>query len=147
MARHRGPLLSFDYPRDWEDRTEVRYEAPLRRGLDGEMSPGRAVLTTARLAADETLAVHVERHLARLASEPGFVIRSVLDALVDDRAAVRVDYASTAGGLPLEHRALFVVARDRDVAVLTLSSPRTELAQLGPLLDRMLSSVKLGGRD
>jgi hypothetical protein len=147
MARHRGPTLSFDYPRDWEDRTEVRYVAQTRRGLEGDVVPGRAALVTERLASDESLSGYVERRLAAMASEPGFVIREVREVRVEERPGLRVRYATVSDGAPLEHHALFVGAKERHVATLTLSSPRSELAQNEPLFERMLASVRIGERD
>jgi hypothetical protein len=143
MARHHDPLLSFDVPRDWVDRSEVRYEMPARTA--DEKSPGRAVLARDRLRADEDLRAYVERRLAEIAAAgEGFVLRAVEPGAADQRPAVNMRYATVEDGVPCEHRALAVQLAEDVVATLTLSAARTELAQLEPLFDRMLSSVSVG---
>ncbi|MBM4373689.1 MAG: hypothetical protein FJ095_01295 [Deltaproteobacteria bacterium] len=144
MARYPGPPLSFDYPRDWLDRTEVRFEAPPRPGVDGVRSPGGLSCTRATLAADESLERHVERALAAFAQREGFLAREVSPLEVDGRRSLLCRYASVEGGVPLEHRAVYVPLAERGVAVLTMSAPRLELAQMEPLFERMLSSVTVG---
>ncbi len=144
MARHLGAVLAFDYPRNWEDQTEVRYVAPSRPGPLGEESPGRIVLRRSGLACDEEFAAFVERELRLRAAADGFVIREVLATRVDDREASLVRYATLESSVPYEHRVLFVPLHEQGVAMLTLSAPRSELAQLEPLFERMLSSVHLG---
>lgn len=144
MARHRSPILSFDYPRDWEDRSEVRYEAPTRPAPSGAASPGRAVVRRSRLLNDETLLSFVERELRVLAALDGFVIREVLETRVEERSASLVRYATLEASVPYEHRLLFVPLSDRGVALFTLSAPRSEQAQLEPLFERMLASVAVG---
>ncbi len=143
--RHRDPLLSFDVPRDWEDRSEVRYLAPPRQSGDAVSSPGRAVLTRDRLRDDEELGGWVERRLAAIAENAdGFLVRLVSPERVDDRPAASALYATVEDGVPCEHRALSVQLSDRVVATLTLTAARTELAQLEPLFDRILASVRTG---
>lgn len=141
MARHAGPPLSFDYPRDWLDRTEVRFEAPPRPGADGLRSPGWLSCTRGSLAAEDTLERYVERALAGLAKKEGFVAREVASLDVDGRRSVHCRYATVEGGVPLEHRAVYVPLAERQLAVLTLTAARLELAQLEPLFERMLTSV------
>jgi len=144
MARHQGSSLSFEYPRDWQDKSEVRYEAPPRSGATGERSPGRAVLRRDHLRSEESLVAFVERTLRALASADGFVIRDVAETRVGDHPASLVRFASVEASVPYEHRTLFVALTERGVAMLTVSAPRTELAQLDPLFERMLASVRVG---
>ena len=143
MARHLGTSLSFEFPRDWVDCTVVRYEAPRRAGIDGERSPGSVTLSHANFGDAVSIEQHVERALEQLAAREGFVLREVSPASVEGRPARLARYATVEGGTPYEHRALFVPYPERKVAVLTLSAPRLELAQVEPLFDRMLASARL----
>lgn len=143
MSLHRGPSLGFDLPRDWEDRTILRYEAPVRPGATGLASPASATVERGRMQPDEDLARHVERRLRDLATREGFLVREVAATRLEDHPAARVRYASVPEGVPTEHFALLVQLRDRVVATLTLSAPRTELAQLEPLFERMLERARI----
>lgn len=144
MARHVGALLTFEYPRDWIERTEVRYEAPRRQGQVAGSSPGRAVLATDALRDGESLLSFVEKHLLRHSTGAGFTLHELRETHVEERPAVAVAFALVSDGLPLEHRALFVRVGSEQIAIFTLSCPRSEFAQNEPLFERMLASVKLG---
>ena len=49
MPRHHDALVSFDVPRDWDDRTIIAYRAP----VEGEGRAPNLVMTRDRLGEDE----------------------------------------------------------------------------------------------
>ena len=141
--RHDDSLLSFDVPRDWLDKSEVRYEMPVRPGEEG--SSGRAVLVRDLLADSEDLGAFVERRMRSVAEvAEGFVLRGVTSTPVGVRPAIETCHATVEAGVPWEHRGLHVQVAERRVAILTLSAARTELAHLEPLFERMLASASAG---
>ncbi len=139
MARHQDPRVSFDVPRDWEDRTVVAYAAPPRAD---QRATSNVVMTRDRLPDHEDLEAYVARQAEGLESRlKGFVLREMEETTLADRSAVTLYFSSNGPSGPLEQRLTIVALPDRAVASFTMTAPATEAAQAGPLFDRMLSSI------
>jgi hypothetical protein len=139
MPRHRDPLVSFDVPRDWESRTIVAYRAP----RDGDEPAPNVVVTRDRLHDDEDLVGYAERQVEALEAEiDGFVLRGSGEVVVDGHPAIAIAFTSEAEGAPLAQRMTMVALPDRLVATFTMTAPSRDLAQLGPLFERILASAR-----
>jgi len=145
MARHQDSLVSFDVPRDWEDRTVVAYAAPAR---DDQRATANIVVTRDRLPEDEDLEAYVARQAAGLELRlKGFVLDEMGECKVAGRPATRLTFTSNGQGGKLDQRLYVVALADRAVASFTMTAPMTEASQCGPLFDRMLASISLAGTD
>ena len=140
MARHQDPRVSFDVPRDWEDRSVVAYAAPDGpRGASG----ANLVLTRDKLREDEELAAYAGRHTLALAQRlDGFVLEAHNTVELDGRPAVSVSFASNGAGGELEQRMVIVQLAERQLMTVTVTAPGEDAAQLAPLFERILSSVR-----
>ncbi len=142
MPSHFDGQLALDVPRDWEELTVVRYEAPRRRSAEPALPPARAELSLVKMRDDEELGAHAERRLAEVAmASEGFLLRTLAPTELEGRAAFTAEVASLVDGVPVEHQVLFVQLRERRAAMLTLRAARSDLPQLAPLFRRMLASV------
>ncbi len=140
MARHQDPLVSFDVPRDWEDRTVVAYAAPAR---DDQRATANLVMTRDRLPEDEDLEAYVARQTAGLELRlKGFVLDDKTETHISERPAIKLSFTSNGPGGPLDQRLIIVALADRAVASFTLTAPMSEAAQCGPLFDRMVASIR-----
>ncbi|MSP25692.1 MAG: DUF1795 domain-containing protein [Myxococcales bacterium] len=144
MAIHLDGQLAFDVPRDWQEQTVVRYAPPQRGPGEASSQAPELALTSDAMGADETITDHAERRLHDLAKlSDGFVLRSLERADFEARPAVRAVFGASIGGVACEHHAVFVQLRERRAATLILRAPRRDLAQLEPLFQRMLASVRV----
>ncbi len=142
MARHQDSRVSFDVPRDWEDRTVVAYAAPPR---DDQRATSNIVVTRDRLPDDEDLEAYVARQAEGLESRlRGYVLKEMEGTTVAERPAVTLSFSSNGPSSKLEQRLTIVALPDRAVASFTLTAPATEAAQVGPLFDRIISSIRFG---
>src|SRR6478672_4215595 len=64
MPRYEHADVSFDVPRDWEDRTVVAFAVPAQ---PGQPSASNVVVTRDTLRAGEAIAGYADRQLAELA--------------------------------------------------------------------------------
>jgi len=143
MPRHEDPLVSFDVPRQWDNKTIIAYSAP---SVDGADATANLVMTRDRLRDDEDLRAYADRHLEQLAKRmPGFALVGSGDDPVDDRPAISASFSSDTRDGGLTQRLVMVLLPDRVVASFTLTSPRKDMGQLAPLFERILSTVKFAG--
>ena len=72
MPRYQDTLVSFDVPRDWENRSIIAFAAPPQPGGAGVAN---LVITRDRLRDEEELLDYAERHVDELeASIDGFAL-------------------------------------------------------------------------
>lgn len=141
MTRHHDDLVRFDVPRDWEDRTIVAYRAP----RTGDGPTPNVVVTRDRMIGSDDLATYAERHLRSLAGEvEGFQLKNTADVKVDGHDGVLVGFTSRSGDRVLAQRMTLVALPDGQVITITMTAAQDELAQLGPLFERIQSSLRLG---
>jgi hypothetical protein len=141
MPRHTDPLISFDVPRDWENRTIIAFAAPEQNGKGA----ANIVVTRDRLADDEELIDYAERHIDELEETmEGFFLLSSVEESVGGKTAYTMTFESDGPEGPLAQRLTMVELTDRVVVAVTLTAPERELDQLGPLFDHMIDSIEWG---
>jgi hypothetical protein len=140
MPRHEDPLVSFDIPRDWENKTIIAYAAPPSPG--GEIR-ANLVMTRDRLQAHEDLEDYAERHVDELAKRMrGFALLGSSEAELGGRPAIHVSFSSDTQDGPLVQRLSLVLLPEQQVAAFTLTAPQRDIGQLTPLFDRIMQSVR-----
>ena len=92
MPRHRDPLVSFDVPRDWDNRTIIVFRAP----VEGDERAPNLVMTRDRIPeTDDDLYAYAERQVADLAKQlRGFSILGSKEEQVDGHPAITVSFTS-----------------------------------------------------
>ncbi len=142
MPRHTDPLISFDVPRDWENRSIIVYAAPSEQGHKGAAN---VVVSRDRLRDDEELVDYADRHLDDLeASMEGFFLSSSVEEQIGGRTAYTVAFASAGPEGPLAQRLSMVELGDRWVVCVTLTAEEREIEQLSPLFERIVASITWG---
>jgi hypothetical protein len=142
MPRHVDPLLSFDVPRDWQDRTVVAYAAP---GADGATA-ANLVMTRDELDEDEDFEGYADRQLAALAQRlKGFALEKRAKLEIGGRPAIGLSFVSRGANGMLVQRLTIVALPDRKIAAFTTTVPERDAEQLDPLFDHILASVRLDG--
>ena len=143
MPRHLDSLVSFDVPRDWQDKTIIAYTAP---PAEGQKTAANLVMTRDRLGDDEDLYAYAERHVDELAKQlRGFAMLGSRDEEVGGHPALSVSFNSEALDGALTQKLTMVLLTDRVVASFTLTSPERDLSQLAPLFERIMSTVSFAG--
>ncbi len=142
MPRHTDPLISFDVPRGWENRSIIAYAAPLQDGKDGVAN---VVVTRDRLRDDEELIDYADRHLDDLEdSMDGFLLLGSVQEMVGGKSAYSMTFVSDGPDGELSQRLTMVQLPDRVVVSVTLTAPEREMDQLAPLFDLMTESIEWG---
>ncbi len=135
MGKHEDGYLSFDVPRDWDDRTIVAYSAPKRE--DGTRAASVVVTHRKHQGSIDELVADCMRLTSRRL--PGFLFRGRQDRVVGDRPAVALSFASAT-----DERRLAIIPLRPDLAALVLMTARAKDApSMAPLFDRILASVQL----
>ena len=143
MSRHTDSLVSFDVPRDWDDKTIIAYTAPV---VEGAKTTANLVMTRDHLRDDEDLFGYADRHVDELSKRlRGFALIGSEETEVGGRPAMGVAFSSTTQGNSLTQRLMIVLLPDRVVASFTLTSPQRDVGQLAPLFDRIMESVDCNG--
>ncbi|AUX27741.1 uncharacterized protein SOCEGT47_083390 [Sorangium cellulosum] len=142
MPRYEHSDVSFDVPRDWEDRSVVAFSAPARAA---QAMAANLVMTRDTLAAGEDIRRYGDRQLVEVARRlDGFQLHARQEIAVDGQPALELRFAWRGQGGPLEQRLVFVAGRKPAVLTFTATMPKSEAARLNPVFDRILASVKLG---
>ncbi|AUX38454.1 MULTISPECIES: DcrB-related protein [Sorangium] len=142
MPRYEHTEVSFDVPRDWEDRSVVVFAAPAKPG-QGMIS--NLVMTRDTLAAGEDIRRYGDRQLVEMAQRlDGFQLYARQEITLGGQPAVEIRFAWRGQSGPIEQRLVFVGGRKPTVLSFTATMPKSEAARLNPVFDRILASVKLG---
>lgn len=141
-ARYESKDVSFDVPRDWDEKTIVAFSAPLQ---PNSQVTSNVVLTRDALGTSDTLAIYSDKQLVELAKRlPGFDLSSRKDLTVSGQPAVELRFSwSGAHGVIVEQRVMMIAQKKR-LFNLTATAPRGEMAKLEPIYDRIFNSLKLG---
>ncbi|WP_437980741.1 DcrB-related protein [Sorangium sp. So ce117] len=143
MPRYENSDVSFDVPRDWEDRSIVAFAASPE---PGQASTASVVMTRDALAAGEDLRKYGDRQLMELAKRlEGFQLLARHERAVGDRPGLELRFAWRGQSGPLEQRLLFVAGRRPTVLSFTATLPRDEVERLDPMFDRIFASVRIAG--
>ena len=141
MPRYEDKALSFDVPRDWQDRSVAAFTAPTRCGA-GPFA--NMAVTRDRLTPGEDIRCYADRQLVVLArSLDEFELRSRTEVDLSGKPAVelRVRWRGPSGNV--EQRLLFVANAERTVFALSGTMDALESARLSPVFDRIFSSIKV----
>jgi hypothetical protein len=140
MPRHIDKRISFDVPRDWEDRTMVAYAAA--ENSDGARA--NLVVTHTTLPDDHDLQSYARHQLDELADRlDGFVLRNSVNEELAGRPAIVHSFGCEGSEVALEQKLIMTQLPERVVVSVTLTAPRSDAAQLRPLFDRILSTMKI----
>jgi hypothetical protein len=144
MPQHQDTLVSFDVPRDWEDRTIIAYRAPVQ----GDGRAPNLVMTRDRLADEEDFASYVERQVSELAKQlKGFRLLGSKDDQVGGRDAISLSFTtSSPDGVLVQRLTIVPIGRAR-IASFTLTAPESEIARVAALFERILTSVTFADED
>jgi hypothetical protein len=144
MPRYQDEIISFDVPRDWEDRTIVVFAAPSRPGLS---RTSNVVMTREPLRESEGLGAYADRQLAQLSeSLDGFELLGREERRVAERAAVTMRIHAGPANARFEQHLTLLELPGRVIATLTMTVPVDDAPQMAPLYDRILSTVRLATR-
>src|SRR5690348_7828556 len=90
MSRYEHPDISFDVPRDWEDRSVAAFSAPLPPGK--KVGPN-VVVTRDKLEPGENLAGYADRNLVELAQRlEKFALLKRSDITVSELPAIELRF-------------------------------------------------------
>ncbi|MBI4954317.1 MAG: DcrB-related protein [Myxococcales bacterium] len=139
MPRHDDGEVGFDVPRDWDNRTLVAYAAPQRPGQE---QAANLVVSRERLPEGEGLEGYAARQVAELAERlEDFQLLAHGGRELGGQPALSLRFSSKGRDGRFE-QTLVLAAVGRRVFAFTMSAPERDVAQVGPLFERMLASVR-----
>jgi hypothetical protein len=142
MARYEAPDVSFDVPRDWQDRSVVAFAAPKPKG---QAAAANVLLSREPLGDAPDLTTYANRQLIELAKRiEGFSLIDRRDTTFSGRPAVEIRFESTPAA-PVVQR-MVMIAAGQTVLSFTATAAKDEVAKLESTFERILSSVKVAGR-
>src|SRR5205085_8822034 len=105
------PDISFDVPRDWDDRSVAAFSAPLPAG---KTSGPNVVLTRDKLQPGENLASYADRNLVELAQRlDKFTLQKRSDITVSDLPAIELRFTWKGGGGLVDQRLVMLATGTR----------------------------------
>jgi hypothetical protein len=142
MPRYQDASIQFDVPRDWEDRTIVVFSAPARPGQERTTN---IVVTREALDGDDTLESYADHQLELLADRmDDFELGERESRPIGGRPATLLRITSSSDGVSFEQRMALVELAGRVVATFTLTIPEQDVAQMAPLYERILGTIRIG---
>lgn len=143
MPRFEHPDVSFDVPRDWDDRSVAAFAAPL---APGKTSGPNVVLTRDKLAPGENLASYADRSLVELAQRlEKFVLQKRNDITVSELPAIELRFSWKGNGGLVDQRLVMCATGKRLVLSITSTTPRASGVDMEATMNRVLASVKIPG--
>ena len=142
MTRFEQKDLSFDVPPGWQDRTVIAFAAPEK---PGKVATATLIVTREKLGPNESLRTYSSRQLAQVARVlDGFELHESRDVNVAGLPAVQHVFGWNAAAGPLVQRITFAAVSDTVVGF-TGTMPKSEVAELSPVFDQLLASVRFTG--
>jgi hypothetical protein len=140
MPRYEHSDVSFDVPRDWEDRSIVAFAAPSK---PGQTTAANVVMTRDSLAPHEDIRGYGDRQLVELAKRlENFHLHQRQEITLGGLPAVELRFAWKGQNGPLEQRLVFVAGRKPLVMSFTATMAKSEATRLNPVFDRIFASMK-----
>jgi hypothetical protein len=137
--------IAFEVPRHWEDRSIVAFAAPK---APGQEQSSNLVMTRDQLLDGESLGDYADRQLGELAHRvDDFVLTDRFDKEIDGHQAVELRFASRGKNGPVMQRMVIAATPKREILCFTATAPSADIAQMGPLFDRILASIRLPATD
>jgi hypothetical protein len=143
MPRYEHPDVSFEVPRDWEDRSVAAFSAPLPAGK--KVGPN-VVLTRDKLEPGENLASYADRNLVELAQRlEKFTLQKRSDVTVSDLPAIELRFTWKGGTGLVDQRLVMCATGKRLVLSITSTVPRASGVDMEATMNRILASMKIPG--
>jgi len=143
MPRYEHPDVSFEVPRDWEDRSVAAFSAPVP---PGKKAGPNVVLTRDKLEPGENLASYADRNLVELAQRlDKFSLQKRVDITVSELPAVELRFTWKGTGGLVDQRLVMCTTGKRLVLNLTSTAPRSAGVDMDAIMSRVLASVKIPG--
>lgn len=143
MPRYEHPDVSFDVPRDWEDRSVAAFSAPLS---PGKKAGPNVVLTRDKLEPGENLASYADRNLVELAQRlDKFSLQKRSDVTVSGLPAVELRFTWKGSSGLVDQRLVMCATGKRLVLSITSTVPRASGVDMEATMNRILASVSIPG--
>ncbi len=143
MPRYEHPDVSFDVPRDWDDRSVAAFAAPLPGGK--KVGP-TIVLTRDKLEPGENLASYADRNLVELAQHlEKFTLQKRSDITVSELPAIELRFTWKGTSGLVDQRLVMCATGKRLVLSITSTAPRSAGIDMEANMNRVLASVKIPG--
>jgi len=143
MPRYEHADISFDVPRDWEDRSVAAFAAP---PAPGQTTSPNVVCTRDKLQPGENLAAYADRNLVELAQRlEKFSLQKRSDITVSDLPAIELRFTWKGAKGLIDQRLIMCATGKRLVLSITSTSPRTAGVDMDAIMNRILSTVKIPG--
>jgi hypothetical protein len=140
MPRYEHPDISFEYPRDWEDRSVVAFAAP----VEPDKTATNVVLTRDKLAEEETIRGYADRQIVEMSKRlDAFTLIERND--VDGGGIVDLRFAWRGSAGALVQRLVMIPLKEGRIVNLTCTTSREEAQEFAPIFDRILASVRVNG--
>jgi hypothetical protein len=135
--------VSFEVPRDWDDRSVAAFAAPVPAGK--KVGP-TVVLTRDKLQPGENLAAYADRNLVELAQRlEKFTLQKRLDITVSELPAIELRFAWKGTGGLVDQRLVMCATGKRLVLSITSTAPRAAGFDMETTMNRVLASVRIPG--
>ncbi len=143
MPRYEHPDVSFDVPRDWEDRSVAAFSAPV---APGKTAGPNVVLTRDKLEPGENLASYADRNLVELAQRlEKFTLQKRSDITVSELPAIELRFTWKGNSGLVDQRLVMCATGKRLVLNITSTAPRSAGVDMDGTMTRVLASVKIPG--
>ncbi len=143
MPRYEHADISFDVPRDWEDRSVAAFSAPLP---PGKKSGPNVVVTRDKLEPGENLASYADRSLVELAQRlDKFALQKRSDVTVSGLPAIELRFTWKGATGLVDQRLVMCATGKRLVLNITSTAPRAAGIDMEGIMNRVLASVKIPG--
>jgi hypothetical protein len=143
MPRYEHPDVSFEVPRDWDDRSVAAFAAPVPAGK--KVGP-TIVLTRDKLEPGENLAGYADRNLVELAQRlEKFTLQKRSDVTVSELPAIELRFTWKGMGGLVDQRLVMCATGKRLVLSITSTAPRAAGVDMEATMNRVLATVKIPG--
>jgi hypothetical protein len=143
MPRYEHPDVSFDVPRDWEDKSVAAFSAPL---APGKTTAPNVVCTRDKLLPGENLAAYADRNMVELAQRlEKFSLQKRSDIVVSELPAVELRFTWKGGGGLVDQRLVMCATGKRLVLSFTSTAPRSAGFDMESTMSHVLASVQIPG--
>lgn len=140
MPRYEHADISFDYPRDWEDRSVVAFAAP----VEPDKTATNVVLTRDKLAEGENVKGYADRQIVEMSKKlDAFALIERRDFDKDGIGSVDLRFAWRGSVGALVQRLVMIPLKDGRLVNLTCTTSRADAQEFAPIFDRILASVRV----
>ena len=141
MPRYEHPDVSFDVPRDWEDRSVAAFSAPMG---PGQKSAPNVVCTRDKLNPGENLAGYADRNLVELAQRlEKFTLGKRIELTISELPAIELRFTWKGNSGLIDQRLIMCATGKRLVLSFTSTAPRSAGIDMDAIMNRVLSTVQI----